>query len=78
MVNKSGPTPSRRLLPVLYKNPVARSRELCTILLEASQNGKITLTNYLATMTGDVTSARCLLTFLASMLGNGRRRTENK
>lgn len=35
--------------------------ELCTILLEASQNGKITLINYLAT--GDVTSARCLLTF---------------
>jgi hypothetical protein len=43
MVNNSGPTPSRRLLPVLNKNPVARSRELCTILLEASQNGKITL-----------------------------------
>ena len=66
------------LLTVIYKNPVARGRELGTILLEASQNGKITLINYLATMTGDVTSARCLLTFLARMLGNSHSRKENK
>jgi hypothetical protein len=69
---------SRPLLPVIYKNPVACSRELCTILLEASQNGKITLINYLATITRDITNACCLLIYLAGMLGNGPGRKEDK
>jgi hypothetical protein len=58
------------LLPVLDEYFVARRCQLFAILLEAGQNSKVALVDYLTTVARDITTTRFLLLLSAAMLSN--------
>src|SRR5712671_5090541 len=64
----------RLLLPVADQHVAARGRELWTVFLEASQNGKIALIHQLAAKTLDVARA-CLLLLVCARTSKGTGRS---